>query len=231
MKTERIVLQKNPDFFKDVNDYFQKLSGIDLTNIPEKYGSSVEDAQKKIVENLKIGIVYQYDNIESVEKDEVVLACGERYTGDMPCRILKDSRQVVSFVISLYGYNEMVDKTEDIMEQYFLDTLGSAYVEAAQGWLGRHILEQLRGEGLSRTHLWSPGQHQFALSNQKTLFCILRPEDIGCSLTENLMMNPVKSASGIMGVISKDIKNLLLPCDFCPHGSTCPASKRGCAEI
>lgn len=231
MKTERIVLRKELELFEDVNDYFQKLSGIDMADIPEKYGSVVEDAQKKAVENLSIGIVYQCEDIRAVEKEKVVLECGENYTGDMPGRILKDSKQVINFVISLCGYSEVAEKTEDIMEQYFLDTWGSAYVEAAQGWLGRHVLEQLREEGMSRTHLWSPGQHQFELSNQKALFRMLKPEDIGCSLTGNLMMVPVKSASGIIGIVSKDVKNLLLPCDFCPHGATCPASKRGCAEI
>ena len=231
MKTERIVLRKRLDFFEDVNDYFKRLSGNDMADIPAKYGSSVEDARDQAMENLEIGMVYQCDNIETAGETEVVLECRERFTGDMPGRILKDAGQVVSFVVSLCGYGELAEQTEDIMEQYFLDTWGSAYVEAAQGWLGRNVLAGLKEEGMSRTHLWSPGQHQFALSNQKALFRILKPEDIGCRLTGNLMMVPVKSASGIMGIVPEDVKDLLLPCDFCPYGAACPASKRGCAEL
>lgn len=225
MKTERTQLRKKLDAFEDVYEYFQKLSKIDMVAVRGEYGSSVEDAFKAVQENLEIGMLYQCDNIASAGEKAVTLECGVSYTGEMPMRILKDSKQVISFVISLCGYTEMVEKAEDIMEQYFLDVWGSAYVEAAQGWLGRYLLEELRREGMSGTHLWSPGQHGFELSNQRTLFRLLEPEEIGCSLTESFMIVPVKSVSGIMGIVSPDAEGMPRPCDFCSDRALCPIIK------
>lgn len=231
METKRKIVIKKLNTFDDVNDYFQKLSGIDMENIPEKYGTNVETAKKLLEDNLEAAIVYKCDDIEGIGDQEVILAGGEKYKGKMAPKILAESKQVISFLITLRGYTELVEAQDDVMVQYFVDTWGSAYVEAAQGWLGRKMLEELRSEGYSRTHLWSPGQHQFELMNQKPLFVLLAPEEVGCTLTKRCMMVPLKSASGIMGVVEEGTKNLLLPCDFCPRGADCPASKRGCAEL
>lgn len=231
MNTERIILRKPLRDLPDVEVFFKKLSGIDTADIPGKYGDSVVNARKAVMEKTEIAIVCKCEAIKSITEDQVLLECGLEFTGNMAPRILKNSEQVVNYVISLCGYTETVNETEDVMEEYFLDTWGSAYVECAQAWLGRRVLEELKLKNKSRTHLWSPGQHQFELRNQKTLFEILHPETIGCKLSRNLMMIPVKSASGIMGIVEEGTKEMLLPCDFCSFGGSCPASKRGCAEL
>lgn len=231
MKNEKVVLSKTLDTFTDVNPYFEKLSGIDMEHIPEKYGDGVEKTKELVQDNLNIILLYRCDEIEDIQDNRVILKDGNTYTGEMPPKILKDSEQVITFVVTLHGFTELAEKVDDLMENYFLDTWGSAYVEAAQGWLGKMVLTKLREEGLSRTHLWSPGQHKFSLQNQNTVFRILKPEEYGCILTKNLMMQPIKSTSGIMGIVSPDVKDLLLPCDFCTLGKHCPASKRGCAEL
>lgn len=231
MHTDRILFKKKLTELVEVAPFFKKISGIDITNIPEKYGDDVLDAQKILCEHAEIAILYKCNNILSMTKTEVVLEDGIKYTGKMPPRILKDSKQVITCVITLCGFTELLSQNYDMMIEYFLDAWGSSYVECAQAWLGKHLKEELAKEGLCRTHLWSPGQHQFELQNQKTVFAILNPEDVGCTLTKNLMMVPVKSGSGIWGIIENGVENVLLPCDFCSFSSTCPASKKGCAEI
>ncbi len=231
MKKDRVILRKKLDELVDVAPFFEKISGIDVDNIPEKYGDDVIDAQKLLIEEAEIAMIYQLSDIASIGENEVVLDCGLKYSGEMPPRILADSKQVVSCLITLCGFTEVAAKNDDMMIEYFLDSWGSAYVECAQAWLGKHLKDELGKEGLSKTHLWSPGQHRFELHNQKALFELLKPEEVGCTLTKNYMLVPIKSGSGIWGVVEEGVKNLLLPCDFCSFGKTCPASKRGCAEI
>lgn len=225
MKLELMIL----DSVVDQN--FKKLSGIDVDAVPEKYGDTVIQAKNAIRNNLNMYIIYKCDNIKEISSEEVVLENDMRYKGKMPARILKDSDQVISSVITLIGYQELVDDEEDFLVQYFMDTWGSAYVESAQAYLGKKLLEDLKKEGKSRTHLWSPGQYGFELQNQKIIFGLLHPEEVGCTLTKSLMMTPVKSGSGIMGVRNPEVKELLIPCDFCPRGADCPTSKRGCAQL
>ena len=52
-----------------------------------------------------------------------------------------------------------------------------------------------------------------------------------CTLTRRWMMLPVKACSGIMGIVPADTTDLPKPCDYCEYGSTCPASKKGCAAL
>lgn len=231
MNTDRIVIKKKLNEFPNAGTFFQKISGIDVNHIPEQYGDDVTDAQNMLKEHAEIVIIYKVCEIEAIEENEVILEDGKKLSGQMPPMILKDSKQLVSCVISLQGFTEASEQSDDIMIEYFMDSWGSAYVECAQAWLGKHVKEELAKEGLKRTHLWSPGQHRFELTNQRTLFDILRPEEEGCTLTESYMMVPVKSGSGIWGVIDESIENVLLPCDFCALGATCPSSKRGCAEL
>ena len=232
MNTERHVVEINLESLEpDVNQFFQRLSGIDATGIPEKYGDTVIRAKNAIKDNLKLFIVYKCDNILALENEEVVLEDGIIYKGKMPAKILKDAKQVVSHVVTLKGFKELAEEEEDFLVQYFMDTWGSAYVESTQAWFGKTLLQELKKENKSRTHVWSPGQYGFELQNQRTIFDLLHPEEVGCTLTKSLMMVPVKSASGIIGIIDPDVKDLLLPCDFCPLGAKCPASKRGCAQL
>ena len=232
MKTDKITLKLDLKSLEaTVNQYFKNLSGIDVTAVPEKYGDTVIQAKSAVQDNLNIYIIYKCEDIKEIAADEVVLENGLVFSGKMPATILKDATQVVTCVITLAGFQELIEKESDFLVKYFMDTWGSAYVESAQAYLGKKVLDELREEGKSRTHLWSPGQYGFELKNQKTIFELLHPEEVGCTLTKKLMMVPVKSGSGIMGVISPDVKDLLLPCDFCSLGAKCPSSKRGCAQL
>ena len=231
MEKDRMILRKRLDELVDVAPFFKKISGIDVNDIPEKYGDDVTDAQKLLLEECEMAIVYKVSDIKSIEEAAVVLTDGVKLTGEMPPKILNDSKQLISCLITLRKFTEVAEKADDIMIQYFLDAWGSAYVECAQAWLGKYIKEELEKKGLSRTHLWSPGQHRFDLQNQGAIFELLKPEEVGCTLTKNYLMVPVKSGSGIWGIVDKNIKNILLPCDFCSFGTTCPSSKRGCAEL
>lgn len=231
MKKEREVIKKHCNELTDAPVFFEKHAGFRPEEAPAKYGDGVEAARKAISENLEVVILFNCENIKEVGDDKVTLESGYTYVGDMPPRILKDSVRVINYIITLSGFDKLKNSMTDMMAQYFMDAWGTAFVEAAQDWFGDYVKLEVSKEGMKRTHLWSPGQHNFGLSNQRTLFGILTPEDAGCSLTRTLMMVPVKSVSGIIGITSPDVKKHLLPCDFCKLAATCPASKRGCAEL
>lgn len=235
----RIILKKKITEFTGTASFFEKLTGIDPDNVSERLGELVAQSRQMVKEKLEVAIVYRRSDIIAISEGRVALKSAAadskrlvgnwELVGDMPPRILRDSKQMISCVMTLCGFEQLqeeVKKQEDIMLEYFLDAWGNTYMEAAQIWFGEYISKELGKEKLVRTHLWSPGQQGFELINQKVLFEMLRPEEIGCTLTESLMIAPVKSASGIYGVVREEAENLLLPCDFCEFGGTCPSSKR-----
>lgn len=222
---ERISL----DDLADVDAFFSRHSGVDPNNVDPKYEDSVERAKKLVKENCTIGMVYERVRISSHGENEVQLCTGQTLTGKIIPRVLKEAEELYAFVIALDGFNEL--SCDDVMVNYFADTWASAYTESAQSFFSDKVSAIAEQENMTRTHVWSPGQHNFELSNQQALFSLLKPEDIGCTLTSRLMMLPIKACSGVTGIVAKDTSDMLLPCDFCPFQKDCPASKVGCAAI
>ena len=230
MYTERKIIRKHPKELFMFDTFFKKLTGIELEDIPEEQLYYVLKTQDKIKKNTEIVIIFKCENISEITEDAVILENGSKYTGEMLPRILKDSTQVVTCLITLKGYEAIKAEITDVTEQYFLDAWGSTYVESAQAWLANYLQCELESVGKKRTYMWSPGQHKFDLSNQKVVFDILQPEEEGCTLNESYMMSPVKTGSGIWGVLDMDVEDLLLPCDYCELAEKCPSAKTGCAE-
>ncbi|MBO4365928.1 MAG: hypothetical protein J5804_06535 [Eggerthellaceae bacterium] len=214
----------------DVEAFFERHTGIDMSaEIDEKYDTAVTDGRKAIDSSCRIAMVYDRLGIEERDNDSVLLSSGHRLTGKMVSRAMEHANEMYLFVMMVDGYSDFT--ADDIMVEYFGDTWATSYVEAAQAMFAKEISGLVEREGLKRTHVWSPGQATFGLQNQRVLFDILSPEDIGCTLTRRMMMVPVKAESGVIGVMPPDAEESLKPCDYCTYKATCPGSNRGCASL
>lgn len=212
-----------------VHTYFNKHTNIDYPNVPKKYGTAVTNAYNFLVEELEIDAIVQGFDLSSILEDQVILKNGEQLVGKMPGRILKYSDQVLCFVTTVKNFDLKSQSLNDSMEKYFFDCWGSAFIENAQAWLKDYVSIRLSALKLKRTHIWNPGQHQFELNNQRSIFKLLSPEDIGVHLSSSMKMTPIKSVSGIMGVINQDETHDLNPCDFCSLKKTCQVSNSTCS--
>ncbi len=228
METNRTLIRKPLAEITHAEEFFRRLSGIDPANVPEKYGDAVTRAREILLSRAEAVLLMRRVSILARSDDEVQLEHGATLRGAMPPRVLAGAEEVICFVGTLAGFSA---ESDDMMEEYFIDTWGSAYIEAAQARLAGEVQDALAKEGNMRTHLWCPGQHQFELANQAALFQLLSPEDVGCTLTKRFMMMPTKSVSGIMGIVPLGTEGLLRPCDFCRFRPTCPSTQQGCAVL
>lgn len=228
METTRLLIRKPLTEIPHAEEFFRRLSGIDPTNVPEKYGDAVSRAREILLSRAEAVLLSRRVPILHHGEEEILLPDDTCLSGAMPLKVLAGADEVICFVGTLVGFSA---ESEDMMEEYFIDTWGSAYIEAAQAWLAGQVQTSLENEGKMRTHLWCPGQHQFELANQKALFRLLSPEDVGCTLTKRFMMVPTKSVSGIIGVVPSGTGGLLRPCDFCRFKPTCPSTQGGCAAL
>ena len=229
MEMNRTILKVPCSSLPAADEFFRRLSGVDTANVPELYKETVENGRAAVLEKSEVVILYRFADILSKAENEVVLEDNVTLTGTIPPRVLADCKKVVVFMVTLRGFTH--PETDDIMLEYMADTWASAYLECAQAWFAGEIRHWTKEQGLARTHLWCPGQYEFPLENQKSIYALLQPEEVGCGLTKHYMMTPVKTVSGILGITPGDCGMQLKPCDFCCFRKTCPGSDKGCAAI
>lgn len=94
--------------------------------------------------------------------------------------------------------------------------LGAALAEAVV----ERIVERLRSElgpDQALTLRYSPGYCGISLAEQRTLFELIEAARIGVELLPSLIMRPVKSVSGLIGIgRAERVQAYGNPCDRCP---------------
>lgn len=83
------------------------------------------------------------------------------------------------------------------------DATASETADAAMDWLCALLNRELpRTGGRLTANRFSPGYGDLALDAQAAIFRVLRPQEIGISLTDSNMMIPEKSVTALAGVLS-----------------------------
>ncbi len=92
---------------------------------------------------------------------------------------------------------------------YMLDSVASEAADNTAIATERYLLDGLKKQGLSSPSTavlgYSPGYCGWHISSQKKLFEYLRPEEIGITLRESYLMQPLKSVSGVLVAGDKEI--------------------------
>jgi hypothetical protein len=81
------------------------------------------------------------------------------------------------------------------------------------------LKEEMERNSLNITNRYSPGYCGWKVAEQQKLFKMFPADFCNISLTESMMMDPVKSISGIIGV-GKDVIYNPYTCNLC-NSSNC----------
>jgi hypothetical protein len=102
---------------------------------------------------------------------------------------------------------------------YLLDAAASAAADGAADYVeryyGRWLEEDGKLSGTSGVLRYSPGYCGWDISGQKRLFEYLKPEEIGITLRESYLMEPLKSVSGVIVAGPAEIHEFELTYPFC----------------
>jgi hypothetical protein len=105
-----------------------------------------------------------------------------------------------------------------------LDAVASLATDALAERLGQHCLERLVDNGEvdagARALGYSPGYCGWHVSGQGKLFEFLRPREIGITLRESYLMDPLKSVSGVVLVGPREIHEFEMDYSFCAECRT-----------
>ncbi len=119
--------------------------------------------------------------------------------------------------------DDLIEKTmaKSSTYGYLVNLAAAAAAEAAASYLQQHITDILP-EDETTTYRYSPGYCDWSLREQKKLFGMIPHCRIGVELSENSLMTPSKSVSGLFGICPADtdldLTNLCRQC----HRKNCP---------
>jgi len=157
-------------------------------------------------------------------------AYGVRYIGEkledavvidgicLKSRVLRKNLEVVGrvfpYVVTIgAGLEGKADASQDLLEKYYLDTIGNIALIKARKYLEDELRARFAIEGLS---FMSPGSlEDWPIEEQRSLFSLLEGVEsaIGVQLNESLLMIPRKSVSGIFFPTKTSFYN----CQLCPR--------------
>ena len=134
---------------------------------------------------------------------------------------LRPAARVAAFVVTVGdGISRLAAeacRSGDTFAGYVHDAFGSWAAEAAADALvtevGRHL-----GKDEALTLRYSPGYCGMDLVQQRSVLRLARAESVGVTLLPTMLMQPMKSISGIVGLGPRDAVQVdLTPCDRCPQ--------------
>jgi hypothetical protein len=141
--------------------------------------------------------VYRVCYIDEKYEDAIIID-GTRFTSRVVRRNLDKVGRVFPYIVTIgKALEEKADDCSDLLEKYYLDTLGNIALIKARKNLEDHLRSRFAISGLS---FMGPGSlEDWPLEEQRPLFSIFKStkEAIGVKLTESLLMIPRKSVSGI----------------------------------
>ncbi len=113
------------------------------------------------------------------------------------------------------GFAQQDGLAGDVFAQWVADAYGSWAAEAAADRLMESVRQHAhRGEAL--TPRFSPGYCGMDMTQQRALFQMVQADAVGIKLLPSLLMYPLKSISGIVGIGPKGAVDVQgLPCDRC----------------
>ncbi|MGI6732035.1 MAG: hypothetical protein ACOX5F_09155 [Anaerovoracaceae bacterium] len=215
------------DTIRGIDKLFGRKMKIDTTDVPRKFKKAFQKTREDVFIKLRVKGIYQSYGIHQVLEDQILLKDGQILDSHMYANMFNKSKELVFYVVSVFGYEELENATDDMVEKLFLDAWGSSVAEAAYYGLRQSIAMSLEEKGIYSTAAFSPGQHDVPMEIQKVIFGELQPEEIGVTLNDHFLMHPKKSISGAFGIGREKDERNLRPCDFCSIRETCSDSYNG----
>lgn len=149
------------------------------------------------VELIEPRALYDVHYIDEKIEDAIIVT-GRRLKSRVLRKNLDQTERVFPFVITLGPkLGEKQAAGTDLLENFYLDTIGNVALNSARKHLKRHLISRFALEKISSM---SPGSlADWPIEEQAPLFELLGDVEtsIGVKLTDSLLMLPAKSISGI----------------------------------
>ncbi len=107
----------------------------------------------------------------------------------------------------------------ETLQGYVFDVIGSITVDKAMDKIELELQKELADTGMLISDRYSPGYCNWNITDQEKIFALFPAGFCDISLTHSMLMNPIKSVSGIIGIGQK-MKKVGYQCRRC-NDSNC----------
>ncbi len=157
--------------------------------------------------------------VETMDAEELGLAGCPPILGPI-ATFMKPVQRVAVFVATIGDALEGLSRERidagRTLEGFVLDAVGSVAADAASEALAEHLMAHVVEPDEAVTAPFSPGYCGMSLDQQEAIFSIVDAEPLGVSLSESMLMTPLKSVSGLIGIGPREeIGERGVPCRWC----------------
>lgn len=183
--------------------------------LTRKEGAST-NARKLIEEAeslIRARAVYRVSYIDKKGKDTVGIS-GITFSSRVLRVNLEKVERVFPYIITIgNALEDKASKSDDLLKQFYLEAIGDMALYSSMQHLEKHLKSQY---GLDKLANMNPGSlKDWPITEQKLLFSLFQDMEgqIGVKLTENMLMIPRKSISGIYFPTEVNF----FSCQLCPR--------------
>lgn len=147
---------------------------------------------------------YTIRDIESVQEECVNIGDSIILESKVIARLSEQCEKIAIFILTIGNHlEEMVAYLAEnglVLQATVLDAIGSGAAEQLAVFVEGRIRKISSSQGLSITRRFSPGYCDWDVSQQEMIFQAMDGNSSGVRLTEEYLMLPHKSISGIIGI-------------------------------
>jgi len=169
-----------------------------------KIKSLVDDYIENYHNLVEYAYSYTFRDIESVHGDCVDIGDSVTLESKVISRLAKRCDRFAVFVLTIGDHlEEMVAYLAEnglVLQATVLDAVGSGAAEELANLVEDRIRDIVSYQDQNISRRFSPGYCDWDVSQQEMLFRILNDDTAGVILTEEYLMLPRKSVSGIIGI-------------------------------
>jgi hypothetical protein len=172
--------------------------------------------------------VYDVFDVSRAEPERLVLSNGEAFVSHIVTTHLARASHLAAAVVTVGpGVEERsagAFRAGNALEGLVLDSAGSLALNRVGLAAVRHLQQEAAERGLQASFCIGPGSADAVLEDQGVVARLLRIADIGVSVTESLLLRPLKSLSLLVGY-GPDVPGAdwHVQCDFCHRRPSCPS--------
>ena len=207
----------------------EALRYLGAAGAPEALRRQVAGEAEALSAQIRPRYVYRVYGLELRSGGVGLVGAGVVLRGDTAARMLETCGQAALLACTLGARFDLTlnaAQVRDMARAVILDAVGSALVERGCDEAEAELSARFPGRYL--TDRFSPGYGDLPLDLQGDICAVLdASRRLGLTVTESLLLNPVKSVTAVIGVSDRPQMARVWGCDYCQMRERCPLRKGG----
>ncbi|MGE5410972.1 MAG: vitamin B12 dependent-methionine synthase activation domain-containing protein [Clostridiales bacterium] len=184
-------------------------TGRNFENLNPHLGIS-QALYKKYIHLITPRIIFTTSKITNIDHAlmRIDLAGNISFKGKGIYKLLRGSEGVIAYCFTIgAALEEEISKVQKscIYEAFILDAIASTIISGIQDLFIEEVEKLSKATNMTVTKRFSPGYAGWELKEQRELYELLEPQAIGVVLTEDYVLLPAKSVTGVYGIYKANV--------------------------